>query len=67
MAKYYTVRVLPNAVHGAKAHKDGGCFMSVQHWLNGVSPSSVGNDWKKEEHITYPLVDTETLTPLKAA
>ena len=58
MAKYYTVRVLPDAVHGAKAHKDGGCFMSVQHWLNGVPPSSVGNDWVREEHnITYPLKD----------
>ena len=55
MAKYHVVRVLPEAIHGAKAHKTGGAFMSVQHWLNGVKPSSVGKDWTREESITYPL------------
>tara|TARA_B100002019_G_C20936000_1_gene434461 strand:+ start:95 stop:583 length:489 start_codon:yes stop_codon:yes gene_type:complete len=31
--------------HGGFASKDGGCFLSVQKWLNGVPPSSVENDW----------------------
>ena len=34
-----------NDWHGGVASEDGGCFMSVQKWLNGVPPTSVGNDW----------------------
>lgn len=44
-AHYKSVRVLPNCPHGAKASDKGGSFMSVQRWLNGVEPTSVGNDW----------------------
>ena len=32
-------------LHGAYASEGGGCFLSVQQWLNDVSPTSVGNDW----------------------
>ena len=46
---YQVIRVLPHSLHGAKAHETGGCFMSVQRWLNGVKPSSVGNDWEKTD------------------
>tara|TARA_R100000353_G_C6413001_1_gene170976 strand:- start:29 stop:556 length:528 start_codon:yes stop_codon:yes gene_type:complete len=42
---YEVVRVLPDCPHSAKAGKNGGSFMSVQRWLNGVEPTSVGNDW----------------------
>jgi len=42
---YNVIRVLPDSEHSAKAHETGGCFMSVQHWLNGIKPSSVANDW----------------------
>lgn len=40
-----TIRVLPDNLHGGTASPDGGCFLSVQRWLNGVEPTSVGNDW----------------------
>ena len=46
MAHHLKVRILPSTEHSAKAGTDGGCFLSVQHWLNGVEPSAVGMDWK---------------------
>ena len=45
-AHHKKVRVLPSSEHSAKAGPEGGCFLSVQHWLNGVEPSAVGMDWK---------------------
>ena len=42
---YLPIRVLPKSEHGAKAGVKGGCFLSIQRWLNGVKPTSVGNDW----------------------
>ena len=44
IAHYSTVRVLPESLHGGRSGPKGGAFMSVQHWLNGVKPTSVGND-----------------------
>jgi hypothetical protein len=46
IAHYNVVRVLPSSEHSAKAGREGGCFLSVQQWLNGVEPSAVGMDWK---------------------
>ena len=46
IAHYNVVRVLPESEHSAKAGPEGGCFLSVQQWLNGVEPSAVGMDWK---------------------
>ena len=46
IAHYNVVRVLPESEHSAKAGPTGGCFLSVQQWLNGVEPSAVGMDWK---------------------
>lgn len=43
------IRVLPETDHGAEASRWGGCFLSIQQWLNGVKPSSVGNDWAGAE------------------
>ena len=45
-AHHLKVRILPSTEHSAKAGPDGGCFLSVQHWLNDVEPSAVGMDWK---------------------
>lgn len=45
-AHYLFVRVPPDDEHSAQAGPNGGCFLSVQHWLNGVEPSAVGMDWK---------------------
>jgi mannose-6-phosphate isomerase-like protein (cupin superfamily) len=39
-------RVKPDSWHGGLFGERGGCFLSVQHWLNGVPPTFVGNDWK---------------------
>jgi hypothetical protein len=39
-------RVRPNDIHGGfSGEKNGAVFLSIQHWLNGVEPSSVGTDW----------------------
>lgn len=38
-------RVRENNYHGGKFGKRGGCFLSIQKWLNGVEPTSVGEDW----------------------
>ena len=45
------IRILPDTDHEALASKHGGCFLSVQHWLNGTKPSSVGNDWVGLENM----------------
>lgn len=39
------IRVLPNDSHGGSFGPKGGAFLSIQHWLNNVPPSSVGYDW----------------------
>jgi hypothetical protein len=39
------VRVKPSSPHGGRAGPHGGLFLSIQQWLNGVKPTSVGNDW----------------------
>jgi hypothetical protein len=39
------IRVCPGDWHGGTASSSGGCFFSFQKWLNGVPPTSVGNDW----------------------
>jgi quercetin dioxygenase-like cupin family protein len=46
------IRVLPNSWHGGFFGERGGCFLSVQKWLNGVPASFVGNDWKDEAEKT---------------
>ena len=45
-SSHLKVRILPTTEHSAKAGPEGGCFLSVQHWLNGVELSAVGMDWK---------------------
>ena len=40
------VRVKPNDLHGGNSSPDGAVFISVQHWLNGVTPTSVEKDWE---------------------
>jgi len=41
------IRVKEGEKHGASSGKNGGSFLSFQHWLNGVKPTSVGNDWEE--------------------
>tara|TARA_A100000171_G_scaffold45647_1_gene49622 strand:+ start:419 stop:925 length:507 start_codon:yes stop_codon:yes gene_type:complete len=42
---YQTIRVRPNDIHGGKSSKNGGAFISIQHWLNDVDPSHVSSNW----------------------
>lgn len=32
-------------VHGGRAGRTGGCFISIQKWLNGIVPTSIEDDW----------------------
>lgn len=65
--KWYTqselgnsIRVKPNSYHGGKFGPSGGCFLSVQQWLNDVPPTSVGNDWvDNNNHDIGVCVDKE--------
>ena len=45
-----SIRVLPSSIHGGKFGERGGCFLSVQKWINGVQPKFVGDDWDDEQH-----------------
>ena len=45
-----SIRVGPNCVHGGKFGYNGGCFLSIQKWLNDVPPTSVGYDWKDQHN-----------------
>jgi len=42
---YQTIRVKPNDIHGGTASKNGGAFISIQHWLNDVDPTHVSSNW----------------------
>lgn len=45
----HVIRIHPTTSHGGSFGERGGCFISVQKWLNDVTPSSVGADWKDKE------------------
>ena len=66
----YLTRVRPGDFHGA--HEDSsGAFLSIQRWLNGVQPTSVGLDWigppTHEEHAKRHEELGNTGTPPKTA
>jgi hypothetical protein len=46
LAAGQSLRIKPRDWHGATIGPRGGTFLSLQHWLNGVEPSSVGLDWE---------------------
>lgn len=39
-------RVRETDWHGAEVFVEGGAFLSLQYWLNGIEPTSVGLDWE---------------------
>ena len=43
---YQTIRVKPNDWHGGTSSKNGGSFISIQHWLNNTKPTHVSDDWQ---------------------
>ena len=50
-----------NTWHGGLMGPEGGMFLSIQEWLNGVSPSCVGNDWEGKSCVKDHFIDSETL------
>ena len=49
-----SIRVLPSSWHGGKFGERGGCFLSIQKWLNNVEPKFVGDDWVgKDNSVSY--------------
>jgi len=47
-----TIRVKPNSYHGGLFGEQGGCFLSIQKWLNNTTPTFVGNDWQDRDSKT---------------
>jgi hypothetical protein len=39
-------RIRPNEWHSGETGKHGGAFLSVQHWLNGIPPTTITDDWE---------------------
>ena len=54
------IRVRPEDPHGGTFGLGGGVFFSVQHWLHGVEPHSVANDYNG------PVMGPDHLTQVKA-
>jgi hypothetical protein len=48
ISMFESIRVYPHSVHSGIAGPRGGSFLSVQKWLNGVSPTTVGYDWSDD-------------------
>lgn len=49
MKGHEVIRVRPSSWHGGKFGERGGCFLSIQKWLNDVQPTSVGDDWHDKD------------------
>lgn len=49
---FWIIRIRSTDWHGAQASEVGGSFLSVQHWVDAVPPTSVGLDWEGE--LTSP-------------
>ena len=57
--KWRMLRVRPEDRHGAVIGPLGARFISIQHWLNGVTPDCVALDY------TGPVVDEDHLRQVK--
>jgi quercetin dioxygenase-like cupin family protein len=40
-----SIRIFPASWHGGNFGERGGCFLSIQKWLNETEPKFVGDDW----------------------
>ena len=56
---YESIRIRPEDWHGGSSGRFGGMFLSIQHWQNGVKPTSVVKDViflnKEDENIAVSL------------
>jgi quercetin dioxygenase-like cupin family protein len=49
-----SMRVLPSSYHGGYIGERGGCFLSIQRWLNNATPKFIGDDWDDHNcHKSY--------------
>lgn len=44
------IRTKEGQEHGADFGKEGGMFLNIEYWKNGIAPSSTGLDWNGEPH-----------------
>lgn len=66
------IRIRPGVLHGGYSGPGGGIFMSVQHWLNGVAPTCVTEDYdgpalNEQHHASVPATVLRPLTLRDAA
>lgn len=54
------IRVTPSSWHGGKFGPRGGCFLSIQKWQNGITPTSVGDDWHDKDGNSSGTASKET-------
>lgn len=43
----------PGSVHGGSIGPRGGCFLSLQNWINGVKPKPIHLDWVGQNGSTH--------------
>jgi hypothetical protein len=58
------LRVYPNTWHGGVFGDRGGTFVSIQQWLNGVTPKFVGDDWVGKDQTASYAESTNNLKGL---
>lgn len=46
----WALRITPETWHGGTTGPRGGVFLSVQKWLNGVEPTTVGEEWVSKDN-----------------
>lgn len=46
------IRIKPSSWHSGKFGEKGGCFLSIQKWLDGVAPTSIVENWYDKENNT---------------
>ena len=46
---FHAVKVPSFTAHGATTGKSSCSFLSIQHWKNGIEPTSVERDWNADE------------------
>jgi len=54
-----SLRIRPDCWHGGDFNENGGAFLSIQKWLNGVKPTSIVTDWLDIEKNTIGTVSTQ--------
>jgi quercetin dioxygenase-like cupin family protein len=54
-----SLRIRPDYWHGGDFNENGGAFLSIQKWLNGVKPTSIVTDWLDIEQNVVGTVSSQ--------